>query len=229
MPMKFRDCLIQFRDRAGLNKSELAKKISVSPGYIMNLETGRQRPPTLSRVKLISGALRLSPQDEGLLLRLAADERLPTEEKDILKDRVDKRTPLRESPIQRIPVISWVHANKFEKIHDPFPAGVADEYTYTEVKGKNIFALRIANDCMYPKFNEGDIIVINPHERVDPGDYVVVADREEGKATFKQLKKYGNKFYLHPLNPKYGDIEMDHKKQYTIIGKAIERLAREKL
>lgn len=38
-------------------------------------------------------------------------------------------------------------------------------------------------------------------------DYVVVKN-DEDEATFKQLKIYGETTVLHPLNPKYPDIEL---------------------
>ncbi len=58
---------------------------------------------------------------------------------------------------------------------------------------------------MEPEFQDGDTIVINPFLKQEHNDYVVVCN-EEGKATFKQLKKYGKVRALHPLNPKYDDI-----------------------
>lgn len=122
-------------------------------------------------------------------------------------------------PLKRIPVISWVHANKFEEMPDP--SGLADEFILSDFKGENIFALKVQNDCMSPRFEPGDIIIVNPHLAVDHDDLVVVADREANTATFKQYKQYGNKKILHPLNPKYKDLELDHKKQYHIIGKVI--------
>jgi SOS-response transcriptional repressor LexA len=127
-------------------------------------------------------------------------------------------------PVQRIPVISWVHANKFEEISDPFPPGISDEYIYSAVKGDHIFALRVHNNCMEPEFLEGDLIIVKPNVAVNSGDYIIVADRDENKATFKQYKEYGNKKILHPLNPKYQDIELDHKKRYVIVGKVVEKI-----
>jgi SOS-response transcriptional repressor LexA len=44
-------------------------------------------------------------------------------------------------------------------------------------------------------------------------DYLVVSN-EEGEATFKQLKKYGKTRVLHPLNPKYDDIELNRDTEY---------------
>lgn len=127
-----------------------------------------------------------------------------------------KKEPL---PVQKIPVISWVHANKFEDI----PELISDEYIYSDTKCKNIFALRVQNDCMSPEFNSGDTIIVCPGVDVKHDDFVVVADHEANTATFKQLKIYGHKKILHPLNPKYKDIELDHQKQYHIVGKVIAK------
>ncbi len=52
-----------------------------------------------------------------------------------------------------------------------------------------------------------EFIVINPFLKQEQNDYVVVCNKE-GEATFKQLKKYGKVRVLHPLNPKYDDIEL---------------------
>lgn len=56
---------------------------------------------------------------------------------------------------------------------------------------------------------------------VNPGDYVVVKNGK-GEATLKQLKKYGNTFVLHPLNPGYQDMEVK-KWEFQIIGKVAEK------
>jgi len=42
----------------------------------------------------------------------------------------------------------------------------------------------------------------------------VVVSNEEGEATFKQIKKYGKTRVLHPLNPKYDDIEHSKDAEY---------------
>ena len=114
-----------------------------------------------------------------------------------------------------------MHANKFEDIEDPFSPGHAEDWIYTDVKGRNVFALKVTNDCMEPVIQAGMTIVVKPNVDVVSGDYVIVADRKSDKATLKQLKKYGDKVVLHPLNPKYQDIELDHNNEYYIVGKVV--------
>jgi len=101
----------------------------------------------------------------------------------------------------------------------------ADEWTESDVKGPHVFALRVKGDSMVPEFNEGDIVVVSPHSRAASGDYAVVKNDEE-EVTLKQFKKYGTKRILHPLNPKYQDIELSDKKQYRIVGRIMEKTKR---
>lgn len=127
-------------------------------------------------------------------------------------------------PVQKIPIVSWVHANKFQEITDPFPVGASEEFVYTTAKGKNIFALKIESNCMQPEFNPGDIVVVKPNVDINNGDFVVVADRHDDKATFKQYKRYGNKIILRPLNPECKEIELDDDERYVIVGKVVEKI-----
>lgn len=125
--------------------------------------------------------------------------------------------------IQKIPVLSWVSANRFSVVEDPFPPGIADEYHATTTKGVNMYALRVKMDCMEPEFMEGDIIVVRPDIQPENGDYVIVRDNKKNEATFKQLKKYGKTIVLHPLNPKYKDIVLDEEDRYQIVGVVVSK------
>jgi SOS-response transcriptional repressor LexA len=75
---------------------------------------------------------------------------------------------------------------------------------------------------MEPEFKEDEIIIVNPHVEAKSGDYVVVKNEEE-EATFKQLKIYGDMTVLHPLNPRYEDIELSAKSKYRIVGKVVKK------
>jgi SOS-response transcriptional repressor LexA len=137
------------------------------------------------------------------------------------------RLPSKQAVIQKIPLISWVSANRFSDAVDPFPPGSASEWIYSTNKGgNNMFALKVANDCMTPEFQDGDIIIVRSGVNVANGDYVIVKDTRNETATFKQYKVYGEKVILHPLNPKYQDIELDHDERYEIIGKVVEKVKR---
>ena len=190
-----------FRGKKGWSQKELAAKLDMSQSAVAAWENNRNGPNPTQRDKLC--------KIFGITIA------------ELYGNLLTSKEPF---PVQQIPVISWVHANKFEDINDPFPAGISDEYIYSTIKGEHIFALKVQNDCMEPEFREGDLIIIKPNVAITSGDYVVIADRDENKATFKQYKEYGTKKILHPLNPKYQDIELDHKRRYTIVGKVTEKI-----
>jgi len=221
--MKFCNLLTQYRERAGLTKTELAKKIGVTVSYIIDLEAGRKKPPTIERIEQIINIFSLSKKEAMELLNSAAEERIL--KKDIRFFQIGRLKPGLPSDIQKIPVISWVYANRFADVEDPFPPGIADQYVYTTTRGKHIFGLRVIDDCMEPEFREGDIIIVKPYVDVVSNNYVIVRDEKSNQATFKQYKKYGRKIILHPLNPKYNDIELDtDSERYSIVGKVIEKI-----
>lgn len=74
--MKFCHLLTQFRERAGLSKTELSRRLDVSSGYIINLEADRQRPPTIQRLEQIIRVLSLSKKEAKELLDYAGRERI---------------------------------------------------------------------------------------------------------------------------------------------------------
>lgn len=75
---------------------------------------------------------------------------------------------------------------------------------------------------MEPESRDGDIIIVNPYIKPNHNDYIVLKNTKD-ETVIKQLKKYGKARILHPLNPKYPDIELSDKNQYRIIGKVVEK------
>ena len=124
---------------------------------------------------------------------------------------------------KRVPVISWTQADNWQELCANFQYGGHEEYVETDSKG--VFALKVRGDSMETEFREGDIIVINPYLKPEHNDYVVIANNE-GEATFKQLKKYGKTRVLHPLNPKYDDMELNKDIEYRIVGVVMEKKKR---
>jgi hypothetical protein len=80
------------------------------------------------------------------------------------------------------------------------------------------FQIKLLNqlNVLY-EFYEGNIIIVNPALKPEHNDFPVVFN-EEDEATFKQLKKYGETRVLHPLNPKFEDIELNRATEYRVTG-----------
>ena len=73
--MKFKELLTNYRNRSGLNKTDFAKKIGKSPAYVMNLESGRRKPPTYELCKKIVQVLNISKHEMKEFLKMAFEER----------------------------------------------------------------------------------------------------------------------------------------------------------
>ena len=217
------------RQRAGLSAKEVAKRAGVSDVYILYIERGL-RNPTFSNLAKIMEALGV-PFEEFLIstgymverghyqagnhAHLQAHLQIGEPSPDMNVE------PLSAKGLAKIPVISWVTAGKWKEVCDAFEPGDADEWIESDIKGVHVFALRVTGDSMEPEFKDGEIIIVNPHLEATPGDFVVVKNKQ-GQATFKQLKKYGNRWVLHPLNSRYPDLEVK-KGDFSIIGRVVKK------
>lgn len=86
--MKFKDLLREYREARHLSKTFLAKRLGKTPSYIMLIESGHRKPPSLSMVKLISGILHLNTLEESQLILTAAKERTPEPERVVYEDHM---------------------------------------------------------------------------------------------------------------------------------------------
>ena len=78
--MEFKKLLEYYRDRAGLNKTGLAERLSVTPSYVMEIESGRKPPPSIDRCRAIAKILSLSSSETQSLIDAAVEERLAPDE-----------------------------------------------------------------------------------------------------------------------------------------------------
>jgi len=218
------EILEQKRKDLGLNYKELEERVGVSAVYISQILRGLRIPKDDILVRLAK-ALDLDP---GLVLRLAHFEKAPESARRYLvfeaQDSFENISPYPLGTAQRIPILGWVQAGKFSpsESEDLTPEN-PDDYVYSDIKGRNLFALRVENDSMEPIFHPGDIIIVNPNIKPQSGDYVIVRLRNEGEVTFKKLLIKNNLVILRPLNSKYDDIILTDDDEFEIIGKVVER------
>jgi len=175
----------------------LEKKAGVTNPHIRNIEEGIRKPTFEVLMKLL--------------------EALNVEASEFLMETGYMKPIKTWGKVEWLPVIPWVQAGFWKDAYDP---ETYSEFVETATKGE--FALRVEGDSMEPEFQEGDIIVVNPHRKQEHNDYVVVCNAEN-EATLKQLKKYGHARVLHPLNPKYDDIELIKNGGHGLIGVVAEK------
>lgn len=81
----------------------------------------------------------------------------------------------------------------------PQGPSAADAVEDGACSGAESFALRVLGDEMAPEFNAGEIIIIEPGGALHDGSYVLA--QLAGEWIFRQLRRQGDGWSLHALNP----------------------------
>ena len=195
------------RAKKKLSRREVAGRAGISEAHLRFVEKG-ERPMSPKTLRKVATVLEI---DETALIDAWLQENV-------------RGLSLAPKELQKVPLISWVHAGDFAMAENPEDVTECEEWVWAMTKGPNVFALRVEGDSMEPEFREGEIIVVNPHIAWEAGNYVIVKN-QDGEATFKQIKKKGDRWVLHPLNPKYEDIVVDNRELY-VVGVVVEKLKR---
>lgn len=86
----------------------------------------------------------------------------------------------------------------------------------------DLFALQVKGDSMVDAMiNDGDIVIMRPHKRVENGDLVAVwlSDREE--TTLKRIYREGKRVRLQPANPTMEPIYIDDPSVVQVQGRVV--------
>ncbi|MEE5120423.1 XRE family transcriptional regulator [Pseudomonas alliivorans] len=185
------------REQKGMNQSELARRLNVTPQSVQAWESDRNVPRP-QRLKAIADVLQVS------LSYLVGDA-----DTDPSRDGASNVEPF-ESPdrLYRYPVLSWVSAGAWAEATEIPPDSLNDGYELTDYKSKGpAFWLKIKGDSMTSAFGisvaEGSLVLIDTGVEPRPGKLVVAKISGSQEATFKKLVEDGGQQYLKPLNPSY--------------------------
>lgn len=85
----------------------------------------------------------------------------------------------------------------------------------------NTFLLRAYGDSMYPKIEEGDLVLIREQPTVENGEIACVLVNGDTEATLKRVKYQGDMIMLVPDNKNYDPIVVTPEMEVRIVGKAI--------
>ncbi|MFQ2047905.1 LexA family protein [Aeromonas veronii] len=128
----------------------------------------------------------------------------------------------------RVPILSYVQAGNWREMCEQATAfdGNVEYVSAGGEIGPYGFGLWLRGDSMVPLFKEGDLIIVDPDESPQPGDYVV-AKNGSNEATFKKYRPRGidengqEVFELVPLNDDYPTMHSD-RQHIQIIGVMVE-------
>lgn len=140
--------------------------------------------------------------------------------KEIIPSNISEIIP--NSKIYQIPIYESVSAGfgayADDCVIDFLPMVIENPYDVPDT-----IAIKVSGDSMYPKIEDGDLIVVRKQESVDSGDVaVMLLDGEEGL-----VKKviYGNTWIeLHSFNPEYKTRRFDDEEvlRLRVVGKVLK-------
>lgn len=205
--MDFRTRLKELRIEKKLNQRELAEKLMIAPSTISMYENGNREP----NFEILEQLADFFNVDLNYLL-----------------GKTDKTTKLifeTENQNQgiKVPVLGAVPAGI------PISA-IEDIIDYEEIPQSwsnqgDFFGLRIKGNSMYPKLENGDVVIVKKQSTADNGD-VVIAMVNGDDATCKRYKRMDAGIMLTSDNSEYSPMfytnEQIQSLPVTIIGKVVE-------
>lgn len=204
--MSIADNIRIIRERFNLTQDELGKLADVSGGAVSTWERGTAEP-RMGAIQKIADSLGISKSD--IIREYGFDDGATSNRSDDVLMNIIKN--VREESIadtddylrffNRIPVYGTIPAGI------PVTA-IQDIEDYEEIDpsmlrgGKRYFGLKVKGNSMYPKFMDGDTIIVRQQPDCESGQ--VCAVRVNGDdATLKKVIKQGSTTILQPLNPEY--------------------------
>lgn len=208
--MTFGQRVAKIRKEKKMTQDELAKKIGyTSRSTISKIERDERDVPRPT-VAVIAEALGVNPS----ALMGWEDEKTSTDTSNINYMIPNKN-------IHQIPVFETVSAGfgayASNEVIDYIPVLINNPYDV-----KSTIAIKVKGDSMYPKIEDGDVIIVRKQTSVDSGDIaVLLLDNEEGL-----VKKvvYGKDWIeLISINPEYKTrrFEKEEVLRLRVVGKVV--------
>lgn len=211
----------------GGNQSQFARMLGVTPQAVQKWMAGVTEP----RGKNLEAAARffgvtpaylkfgLDPSESGDNTKQSGAERQRPFDENVT------RVPMGTRPI---PVISSVQAGALRDMDVPYEPGDGYAVVYTDDMSLSrwTFSLEVEGESMLPRFQPGDLLIVDPELSPNPGNFVV-ARNGTNQATFKKYRPRGMDergnmiFELVPLNEDYPTMRSDVEK-LTILGVVVE-------
>lgn len=208
--MNWYDIAKQRIDALGLNQEKLAEHIGVTKGAVSHWLNGR-RNPTLQEIGAVFKFLGI--KDPSFNSDGTFTINVPEESAQQVQQ-------------YEYPLFSSVQAGTFEEVGS-YTAKDAKAWVATTRKASSrAFWLEVKGHSMTapqgvrPSFPEGMLILVDPEEPVETGDFCVASANADSEATFKKYELDSGVSYLVPLNPAYRIIDCDHS--IRIIGKVVK-------
>ncbi|PKH91412.1 XRE family transcriptional regulator [Pseudoalteromonas sp. 78C3] len=196
------------RVQLGMTQAQLGLIAGLAQNSIHNIESGETKRPR--KIDTLAQALNCTP--EYLLFGIGE---IQSDEKNI-NNNVTPGPSIKATA----PLISWVQAGAWSEISE-IKAYDAERFMCPVNCSDLTFVLKVQGISMEPKFDEGDLIFVDPEAECIHGSYVVARLDDDNQATFKQLIIENGHKFLKAANPNWPEQLIPINGNCTLVGKVI--------
>lgn len=193
------------RKELGLTLEQVGSYVGVSKSTVRKWETGYIANMKRDKISLLAKVLQISPSQF-----ISCEE----------PSNISSVIP--QDKIYNIPVYATVSAGlgalAEDEIVEYIPMVIDNPYDVADT-----FGLQVQGDSMYPKIEDGDIIVVRRQTSVDSGTIaVMLLDGEEGLV--KKVVYNKHSIELHSINPEYKTriFEGAEVQRLRVVGKVLK-------
>lgn len=180
--MDYGERIAKLRKSLGLSQAEVARRLEWSPPNYARIEKGRTTP-SLRSMEAIAEALEvpLSALTQEAFIR------------------------------GEVPVVAFASAGPGVEFTDQgYPAGGGMYFLprppqFTDPNG---FGVEVAGDSMVPKYEDGQVVMVDTRKRPVSGDYAVIG-LMGGDKYVKRYRESGGRVVLESVNPLYPPVVVE--------------------
>ncbi|NLM05359.1 MAG: helix-turn-helix domain-containing protein [Tissierellia bacterium] len=214
MDKTFKERFKSLRRERGLTQEEMGGILKVSKQAVSNYENGK-RQPELETLEVIAEYFNVD------MNYLIGRSEIKNSHENLMKLQKEMESNIDfldlPSDTVKIPVLGRI------------PAGVpveamGDVLGYEEIPldwkrgGREYIALVVKGDSMYPKYFEGDTVIIQLQKDCNSGQDCAVYVNDSYEATLKTVKKGENSITLTPINTAYPPKTYTYPSEVQILG-----------
>jgi len=186
------------RDERGMKQKALAERAGLSNEHLSKIELGKEMNLRASTIEAIAKALGV---DSAFLQYGTASGR-------------EYSTSEHTDPTKWAPAIGLARAGRsgfFTEQGYPSFEGFDKVERPPDLTGPHVYGVKLEGDSMIPRFQEGDIVLVDPDVQPQAGNYVItMIDTDE--VMIKKLSFHNDFIILKSLNPSFEDIVLPRKR-----------------
>lgn len=204
------------RKSKNMTLEELGNKVGVGKSTVRKWETGQIANMRRDKIQKLADALSVP------VWELMGWESPQTAAKDVEQSLKNSISNIRR--ITKIPLLGSAPCGKPNLTFDDYRYAEFIDFSHYKHKDE-YYALRATGDSMYPKIEDGDIMIVHYQQDVENGQVAIVRVNGD-EATCKKIRKYKHGIELIPINTNYDRIfytsEEVKNLPVEIIGRVVE-------